>query len=80
MVHARLYLICGNCGNSELDLFSAKYDKGDSLTPPTIYINCTNCGTIHDLSDNALVKPLDNESEYPTWQEAVNSKEFNAGN
>lgn len=59
MVHARLHLICGNCGNSESDLFSAEYDKGDSLTPPTIYIACKNCGTLHDLSGNANIEPLE---------------------
>lgn len=33
MVYARLHLICGNCGNSDPDEFSAKYNKGDNLTP-----------------------------------------------
>lgn len=63
MVYARLHLICGNCGNSAPDEFSAKYNKGDNLTPATIYITCANCGTLHDLADNAEIKPLDNESE-----------------
>lgn len=63
MVNARLHLICGNCGNADSDLFAANYDRGDSLTPPTIYIACENCGTIHDLSDNAKVKSLEGESE-----------------
>lgn len=63
MVHARLHVICGNCGNADSDLFSAEYDKGDELTPPTIYIACANCGTIHDLSDNAIIKSLESEGD-----------------
>lgn len=42
MVNARLHLICGNCGNAE-------YEKGDDLTPSTIYIKCKDCGTLHNL-------------------------------
>lgn len=59
MVRARLHLICGNCGNNDPNEFSAEYDKGDSLTPPTIYVTCANCGTVHDLSDNANIEPLE---------------------
>lgn len=62
MVNARLHLICGNCGNGAND-FSAEYDEGDELTPPTIFVTCPNCGTVHDLSDNAIIKPLRNEDE-----------------
>lgn len=58
MVRARLHLICGNCGNADKDLFVAEYEKGDELTDPTIYIECKNCGTIHDLEKNATIKPL----------------------
>lgn len=58
MVNARLHLICGNCGNADKDLFVAEYDKGDDLTPPTIYIKCKDCGTIHNLEKNATIKPL----------------------
>lgn len=29
MVRARLHLICGNCGNSDKELFLAEYSKGD---------------------------------------------------
>lgn len=59
MVRAILHLICGNCGNSDPAEFLAEYDKGDSLTPPTIYITCANCGTLHDLSDNANIEPIE---------------------
>lgn len=58
MVNARLHLICGNCGNDEKDLFVAEYNKGDDLTAPTIYIKCKYCGTLHNLENNAIIKPL----------------------
>ena len=60
MVHARLHIICGNCGS--LNNFEWKhiekfvhvtYEKSDTLDydPATVSISCKNCSTIHDLND-----------------------------
>jgi len=40
MVNAKLHIICGNCGSTELF-----YDKKDHC------IKCTDCITIHDLTE-----------------------------
>jgi len=55
MAHARLHIICGNCGSN--DMF--KYEISAQLNDETdeeydvVYISCKNCGTLHDLDDNA---------------------------
>ncbi len=55
MAHARLHIICGNCGAN--DMF--KYEITTQLNDETdeeyqmVYISCKNCGTLHDLDDNA---------------------------
>ena len=61
MVMAKLHVICGNCGSS--DDFEFQYDpKGNDISDeeekyePAVYISCQNCGTLHDLSDNAKLR------------------------
>lgn len=60
MAHAKLHMICGNCGCN--DDFKFTIDpKGHDITKdvpefePAVYISCRNCGTLHDLSDNATL-------------------------
>lgn len=59
MVRARLHVICGNCGvlatnddvsglSFEIDLEGHDYGTHQS---PAVFIICSNCSTIHDLSD-----------------------------
>ena len=55
MAHAKLHMICGNCGCN--DMFEFKVDKqgrdyGDYFLEE-VYIGCKNCSTSHALSDNA---------------------------
>lgn len=51
MVMARLHIICGNCGDNVNLLYSVEEDiERDN---PVVYIHCENCGTIHDLEQNA---------------------------
>jgi len=57
MVMAKLHIICGNCGNSDRDLFEWEYHQGDSEIdrPEGVNLFCNNCGTLHDINDNAEV-------------------------
>jgi len=55
MAHARLHVICGNCGCN--DMFSYKiiedfHDHG-THTRPGVVLTCGNCATNHDLENNA---------------------------
>jgi RNase P subunit RPR2 len=55
MAHARLHIICGNCGAD--DMF--KYKICTQLNDETdeeyemVYISCRNCEILHNLEDNA---------------------------
>ena len=56
MARARLHIICGNCGCN--DMFEYYIDpKGHDVTidepkfKPAVFIKCSNCSTLHDLSD-----------------------------
>lgn len=54
MAHARLHIICGNCGNNDLLSYEIDHkgaDVGDGTFRPVVYITCRNCGTLHDLSN-----------------------------
>lgn len=57
MAHAKLHVICGNCGGTD---FRFRIDpKGHDITNEVpefevaVFISCLNCSTLHDLSDNA---------------------------
>lgn len=58
MAHAKLHIICGNCGCSD----KFKYHIGTELDDDTmeeyqyVSIYCENCSTIHRLEDNAEVE------------------------
>lgn len=56
MAHARLHVICGNCGCN--DQFDFEIDPAGHditiITPafaPAVYIRCRNCSTLHDLAE-----------------------------
>lgn len=56
MAHAKLHIICGNCGCNTL--FKSSIDlEGQDLTrdtphfSPEVFIHCENCCTLHSLSD-----------------------------
>lgn len=49
MVMARLHIICGNCG----DATSFTYKTQDNEEGEWVYLLCNNCGTLHNLEDNA---------------------------
>ncbi len=55
MAHAKLHIICGNCGSNQLLSYKIKVEKGDKDIPnrQVVYIFCNNCNTLHDLDDNA---------------------------
>ena len=54
MVHARLHIICGNCGAKDEFEHQIKTEldhDGDDLEKSVVYISCKNCNTVHDLDD-----------------------------
>jgi uncharacterized Zn finger protein len=55
MVMAKLHIICGNCGRN--DMFRWVDGTGgedlDGNEYKTVFITCENCGTVHDLEENA---------------------------
>ena len=55
MAHAKLHMICGNCGSN--DQFTYKivtdYDDDKEQDYQRISIACNNCSTLHCLEDNA---------------------------
>jgi hypothetical protein len=55
MAHAKLHMICGNCGANDMFEFEITDDLDDDTDEPThnVYIFCKNCKTLHDLEDNA---------------------------
>lgn len=60
MAHAKLHMICGNCGSTD---FTFKIEpKGHDISQdteeyePAVFIFCEDCSTLHDLSDNAKLK------------------------
>lgn len=62
MVMARLHIICGNCGCNDMFEYQIDpegHDFGDHFEP-AVCISCSNCGTLHDLDNNAKKK----ESEH----------------
>ena len=59
MVMARLHLICGNCGCS--DMWEWRHqekltDEGELIDDENVYLSCRNCSTLHSLNDNAEQK------------------------
>jgi hypothetical protein len=55
MAHAKLHMICGNCGCNNDFEYSVNLEVDDDTLQPfeTVYITCNNCSTVHHLDDNA---------------------------
>ena len=52
MVNARLHVICGNCGCND----DFEYNFEEDLEGKYFYLYCRNCGTLHDVTENAEPK------------------------
>jgi len=53
MAHARLHIICGNCGSNEFMSYRIVrdfHDYGDRQEDGVV-LHCGNCSTVHDLED-----------------------------
>lgn len=53
MAHAKLHIICGNCGSNEFLSFTIVRDFNDFGDYQTdgVVIHCGNCSTNHSLDD-----------------------------
>lgn len=60
MAHAKLHIICGNCGCNHMFEYSVREEIDDDDGSPymVVYIYCNNCHTTHDLEDNAKANEL----------------------
>lgn len=56
MAHARLHIICGNCGCNHMFDYKIRTEIDDDTNEKyqTVSIGCGNCNTIHSLDDNAV--------------------------
>jgi hypothetical protein len=65
MAHAKLHMICGNCGAN--DMFDYKIvneiDDDTNQKIQVVVIGCGNCNTLHTLDSNA--KLIKNETNKP---------------
>lgn len=59
MVRARLHIICGNCGCGD-DFEFTVHDKvvsaSEVVEEQSVSLSCKNCGTIHNIADNAKLR------------------------
>lgn len=55
MAHARLHMICGNCGSNDQFEYHISNEINDETEEEVqvVYIACNNCNTLHVLDDNA---------------------------
>jgi hypothetical protein len=55
MAHARLHMICGNCGQNDMFDYRISTEINDNTNEKyqLVYIGCNNCNTLHVLDDNA---------------------------
>jgi RNase P subunit RPR2 len=55
MAHAKLHIICGNCGANDMLKYKISTDINDDTNEEyqRVTIACDNCNTLHDLEDNA---------------------------
>ncbi len=55
MAHAKLHMICGNCGQNDMFDYniSTEIDDDTEEEYQVVYIGCNNCHTLHVLDDNA---------------------------
>lgn len=60
MAHAKLHIICGNCGGTEfyfrIDPQGHDITKEEEEYEPAVFISCENCSTLHDLDDTVPMK------------------------
>lgn len=72
MVHARLHIICGNCGaiatNDREDNF-----RTTDLRRESGVILCTNCSTIHYISDT-VPSEIEHRQEVKAYQRRAKTK------
>lgn len=61
MVHAKLHIICGNCGSKEM--FEHKIvtepddmSEDENAIRQVVYIACDNCSTSHNLDNYSTFK------------------------
>lgn len=55
MAHAKLHMICGNCGQNNMFEYHISTEMNDVTEEEeqVVYIACDNCNTLHVLDDNA---------------------------
>jgi uncharacterized Zn finger protein len=55
MAHARLHMICGNCGCNHEFEHKVKEEINDDTNEKQMVVSiyCRNCGTLHNLEDNS---------------------------
>ena len=63
MVNARLNMICGNCGCSDMfsfriDMYAKDISDEEEKYEPDVYIKCKNCSTVHNLSKYADLEKI----------------------
>jgi|LakMenE01Jun11ns_1017448.scaffolds.fasta_scaffold9510849_2 hypothetical protein len=58
MAHAKLHIICGNCGQNDMFDYEIVEEIDDDTNEPHqgVYIGCNNCHTLHYLDNNAEQK------------------------
>lgn len=57
MVNARLHIICGNCGCSDMFHYRIIQEEYAEEQVKDVYITCRNCGTLHALSSYIPEQP-----------------------
>lgn len=62
MAHARLHLICGNCGCADNWTWEISKDANDyeDIQTDDVYILCGNCTTLHSLTNVTNYDPKTN--------------------
>ena len=52
---ARLHIICGNCGSSDMFEYDivTDYDDDEECDYERVSLCCNNCATLHNIEDNA---------------------------
>jgi uncharacterized Zn finger protein len=66
MAHARLHMICGNCGCNNDFEHRVKEELNDITDEmqTTVYIFCRNCSTLHNLENNSkLISLIEKSSQ-----------------
>lgn len=58
MAHAKLHMICGNCGCDNMFSYQIGTELNDDTMEEYQYVSicCENCSTIHRLEDNAKLE------------------------